>query len=62
MRVRPFFWIILALSCIVVCVMGAMYPRTAPIQLHLSLDQPYPLVEKSSTITLHLHGYTGGSH
>jgi nitrogen fixation protein FixH len=54
MRVRPFFWCLLALSCIGVLVFAATMRTHAPAIMRVQLDQQHPVASGITTLELHL--------
>ena len=54
MRVRPFFWLLLALSCIGVMIFAITTSTDAPIVMQIHLDQEHPAASGITTLTLHL--------
>lgn len=54
MRVRPFFWFLLALTCVTVLMVAALAPGHAPVRIQLSVDQTTPAAYMPTTLTLHL--------
>jgi len=54
MRVRPFFWCLLALSCISVLIFAATFKTHAPAIMRVHIDQNPPVASKLTTLQLHL--------
>ena len=54
MRVRPFFWVLLAASCIGVLVFAATRPMHVPAVVQVHLDQQHAVAAGYTTVTLHL--------
>jgi nitrogen fixation protein FixH len=54
MRVRPFFWVLLALSCSGVLIFAATLRTHAPAIMQVRLDQRPPVVGGVTTLELHL--------
>ncbi len=54
MRVRPFFWLLLALSCITVLIFAATNHPHAPAVLQVHVDSQHPLPVGTTTLKLHL--------
>jgi len=54
MRVRPFFWIVLALSCIGVLIFAASLHTQAPAVMRVQLDEQHPVSSGVTTLELHL--------
>jgi len=54
MRVRPFFWFILAFSCISVLIFAALLHTQAPALMRVHLDQQYPTESGLTTMELYL--------
>ena len=54
MRVRPFFWFLLASSCIGVLLFAALLHTQAPAVLRVQLDQQRPVASGLTTLELHL--------
>lgn len=54
MRVRPFFWFLLAFSCIGVLIFAALLHSQAPALKRVQLDQQYPTQSSLTTLELHL--------
>jgi nitrogen fixation protein FixH len=54
MRVRPFFWFLLALSCIGVLIFAALLHIQAPAVMRVQLDQQHPVASGFTTLELHL--------
>jgi hypothetical protein len=54
MRVRPFFWFLLALSCIGVLMFSASLHRQAPAVMQVQLDQQHPVTSGVTTLELRL--------
>jgi glycine cleavage system regulatory protein len=54
MRVRPFFWFFLALSCISVLTFAALLRTQAPVVMRVHLDQQHPVASDFTTLELHL--------
>jgi len=54
MRIRPFFWCLLAFSCIGVLIFAATMRTQAPAIMRLHLDQQPPVAGGVTTIELHL--------
>lgn len=54
MRVRFFFWLVLALTCVSVLTFATLFQRDIPALIQLSLDRPFPKVRQVVTLSLHL--------
>src|SRR5258706_14645801 len=54
MRVRPFFWGLLALSCMSVLIFAATLKTHAPAIMQVHIDQSPPVASKLTTLELHL--------
>src|SRR5437667_12697881 len=54
MRVRPFFWFFLALSCTGVLIFAALLHTQAPAVMRVQLDQQRPVANSFMTVELHL--------
>ena len=54
MRVRPFFWCLLAVSCISVLIFAATMRTHAPAIMQVRLDQQLPVASGITTLELHL--------
>ncbi len=54
MRVRPFFWFLLAFSCIGVLIFAALLHSQAPALMRVQLDQQNPTKSSLTTLVLHL--------
>jgi len=54
MRVRPFFWFLLALSCAGVLIFAASLHIQAPAVMRVQLDQQPPVTSGSTTLKLRL--------
>ena len=54
MRVRPFFWILLAASCIGVLVFAATWRAHVPAVMQVHVAQHPPASDGYTTVTLHL--------
>jgi hypothetical protein len=54
MSVRPFFWFLLALSCIGVLIFAAFLHTQAPAVMRVQLDQQRPVASGFTTLELHL--------
>jgi nitrogen fixation protein FixH len=54
MRVRPFFWFLLALSCASVLIFAASLHTQAPAVMRVQLDQQSPATGGITTLKLHL--------
>ncbi len=54
MRVRPFFWFFLALSCTGVLIFAALLHTQAPAVMRVQLDQQHPITSGVTTLELHL--------
>ena len=54
MRVRPFFWFFLALSCTGVLIFAALLHTQAPAVMQVQLDQQHPVASSFTTVKLHL--------
>ena len=54
MRVRPFFWFLLALSCTGVLFFAALLHTQAPAIMRVQLDQQYPVASGFTTLDLRL--------
>jgi len=54
MRVRPFFWFFLALSCTGVLIFAALLHTQAPAVMRVQLDQQHPVASSFTTVKLHL--------
>ncbi|HET9921491.1 MAG TPA: FixH family protein [Ktedonobacteraceae bacterium] len=59
MRVRPFFWLLLAASCVGVLIFAAMYQTHAPAIMHVHLSQQSPRAIDLTTLELHLNDPEG---
>ncbi len=60
MRVRPFFWCLLAVSCISVLIFAATIRTQAPAIMQVRIDQHQPVSTGIMTLELHLtdpHGF-----
>jgi YtkA-like len=54
MRVRPFFWFFLALSCAGVLIFAALLHTQAPAVMRVQIDQQRPVANSFTTVELHL--------
>ncbi len=54
MRVRPFFWFFLALTCTSVLIFAALLHTQAPTIMRVQLDQQHPITSGVTTLELHL--------
>jgi YtkA-like protein len=54
MRVRSFFWFLLAFSCIAVLIFAAFLHTQAPAVMRVQLDQQRPVASGFTTLELHL--------
>jgi YtkA-like len=54
MRVRPFFWFLLALSCTAVLIFAASLHTQAPAVMRVQLDQQHPVTSGVTTLELRL--------
>src|SRR5947199_2999014 len=54
MRVRPFFWFFLALSCTGVLIFAALLHTQAPAIMRVQLDQQRPVAKGFTTVELRL--------
>ena len=54
MRVRPFFWFFLALSCTGVLIFAALLHTQAPAMMQVHLDQQRIVANGFTTLELHL--------
>src|SRR5437899_11314152 len=54
MRVRPFFWFFLALTCTSVLIFDALLHTQAPTIMRVQLDQQRPIASGFTTLELHL--------
>lgn len=54
MRVRPFFWLLLAFSCLGVLLFAATTPISVPAVMQVRLEQSHPAPDGSTTVKLHL--------
>ena len=54
MRVRPFFWYLLALSCMSVLILAASVHIHAPAIMQVRLEQQPPVASGLTTLELHL--------
>ena len=54
MRVRPFFWFLLAFSCIGVLIFAAAIRTHAPAMMQVRIDQQPPVSVGFTTLELHL--------
>ena len=54
MRVRPFFWGLLALSCMSVLIFAATLKTHAPAIMQVRIDQSPPVAGKLTILKLHL--------
>ncbi len=54
MRVRPFFWCLLAVSCISVLIFAATIRTQAPATMQVRIDQHQPVSTGIMTLELHL--------
>ena len=54
MRVRPFFWYLLALSCMSVLIFAASVHIHAPAIMQVHVDQQPPIASGLTTLQLHL--------
>ncbi|MGZ3642836.1 MAG: FixH family protein [Ktedonobacteraceae bacterium] len=54
MRIRPFFWFLLAFSCAGVLIFAALLHTQAPAMMQVHLDQQHPVANAFTTLELHL--------
>ena len=54
MRVRPFFWFLLAFSCIGVLIVASLLHSQVPALMRVHLDQQYQTESGFTTLELHL--------
>ena len=54
MRVRPFFWFFLALTCTSVLIFAALLHTQAPTIMRVQLDEQRPVASGFTTLELHL--------
>ena len=54
MRVRPFFWLLLAASCIGVLIFAATMRSHVPAIMQVRIDQSHPVAVGFTTLKLHL--------
>jgi YtkA-like len=54
MRVRPFFWFLLAFSCIGILIFAAFLHTQAPAIMRVQLDPHYPVASGITTLDLRL--------
>src|SRR5437763_8804920 len=54
MRIRPFFWFILALSCTGVLIFAALLHTQAPAVMRVQLDQQRPIASGFTTLEMQL--------
>jgi hypothetical protein len=54
MRVRPFFWFFLALTCTSVLIFAALLHTQAPTIMRVQLNQQHPVASGFTTLELHL--------
>ena len=54
MRVRPFFWLLLAASCIGVLIFAATIRSHVPAIMQVRIDQQHPVSVGFTTLELHL--------
>jgi len=54
MRVRPFFWLVLAASCIGVLIFAATIRSHVPAIMQVRIDQQHPVSVGFTTLELHL--------
>jgi hypothetical protein len=59
MRIRPFFWCLLATVCIGVLIFAAHTQVYAPAQLQVLMDQQQPTATGMTTLHLHLSDLQG---
>lgn len=59
MRIRPFFWLLLAASCVAVLIFAATYQTHAPAIMRVHLDQQSPRAAALTTLELHLNDPAG---
>jgi len=59
MRVRPFFWFLLALSCLGVLVFAATIQMHVPAVMHVHIDQQPPASVGYTTVELYLTDMQG---
>lgn len=59
MRVRPFFWYLLALSCMSVLIFAASVHIHAPAIMQVHVDQQPPIATGLTTLELHLSDTQG---
>src|SRR2546421_3918792 len=54
MRVRPFFWLLLAASCIGILIFAATVQEHVPAVMQVHIDQQHPAPVELTTVELHL--------
>src|SRR5260370_7516638 len=54
MRIRPFFWGLLALSCMSVLIFAATLKTHAPAIMQVHIDQTPPVASKLTTLELRM--------
>ena len=54
MRVRPFFWLLLAASCVGVLIFAATMREHTPALMQVRVDQSHPVSIGFTTLELHL--------
>lgn len=54
MRVRPFFWFLIASVCVAVLIFADLLPEHAPVMIDLQVDQLPATAHAPTTLTLHL--------
>ena len=54
MRVRPFFWFLLAFSCAGVLIFAALLHTQGPAMMQVHIDQQRPVANAFTTLELHL--------
>jgi nitrogen fixation protein FixH len=59
MRVRPFFWFLLAASCISILLFASYVHIDLPVKMQVVLDQSHLQAAESTTLTLHLSDMQG---
>lgn len=59
MRVRPFFWCLLAGVCVGVLIFAATIRTRAPVMMQMHLDQAHPKALEITTLELHLTDQEG---
>jgi hypothetical protein len=54
MRIRPFFWLVFALSCAGVLLLAATVRPHVPVIMQVNLEQHQPFSSEVTTLKLHL--------